>query len=631
MTTQWKFYGRKKEIQTLEKFVNHRNGFSSLAIYGRRNVGKTALFRHFTTIPERNHDSRKIIRCALTPSKGSCHRFVTNLQSAIMKADSSLLDDYIAHENENFDVVKLARHILENGHILMIDEFQRIRLDGDPILEGLFQELIDDLRIPGPVWPDNWNPRLIVMGSEQQRLIEMFKHPRAPMFNRITDYLQMTPWAFSEFKEMVLDQGWDSHPNRLLTLWTAYNGLPRHWERFQNNSDLSDFSRIPDDSAWTREFMKREEHRRTSPGEGFQDQMEVQLRSSDLAIIRWLAEKPSGRNLATDLTAAASRPAVHAIRKALQKEHPDTDVSDAETVRTLIEEAIDRRLSDAHLGLLRARAPLDSESRIKWSVNDNFARFQLQGLEPFAPRIRADERAHQVLATERVSALQHLEGYGLEQFAARALYHFFAIGTDVLPANAAGRTELYTRLERTDVSGDLDIVLIHHKEHPTSAKNYDGLRDFWIGSAKRFAKAFGATKIRPEDSSMTSLWRDITRIRSFLAPLSGGDVLTQTHFFREWRGRVNYVVIARTFTEAEKSQLAQVISDMFAVHPEHGIDDVYSMDIADIMSGRGPQLLPLPEPCTKHAQDTLFKEQNEDVLTLPEPRPFETTDPFKMS
>ncbi|MCY4305055.1 MAG: ATP-binding protein, partial [Aestuariivita sp.] len=307
MTKPWGFYGRREELHTLDRFMNHRVGFSSLAIYGRRNVGKTALFQYFETTNKHRGDSRQIIKCTLNSPKGSCHRFVKDVQSAIMMTDKSLLDDYVADEDEDYNVAKLVRHLLEKGHIVMIDEFQRIRLDGDPILESLFQKLIDDLRIPGTVRPDIWNPRLIVMGSEQQRLVEMFKNVSAPMFNRITDYLHIIPWTFSEFKEMALDQGWASHQNRLLTLWTAYNGLPRHWDYFHKDGDLSDFSNIPDDGAWTRQFMKREEHRRTSPGEGFQDQMEVQLRPSDCAIVRWLGEKPEGRNLATDLKAPAER------------------------------------------------------------------------------------------------------------------------------------------------------------------------------------------------------------------------------------------------------------------------------------------------------------------------------------
>ncbi len=605
MPKPWAFYGRRAEIHALDRFVNHRAGFSSLVIYGRRNVGKTALLRHFAhTVycPVRGDDPRTIILCSLQQPQDDPPPFLENLRSAIARTNPMLLEDYTPHgvHDHEHPFVDLARHVLEKGHVLVLDEFQRIRWNDGDFLAGNFQALIDDFRIPGPARPADWHPRLILMGSEQQRLVTMFKNPRAPMFNRVDDFLHVQPWNFSELREMTCDQGWDRNPNRLLTLWTAYNGLPEPWRRLHNDADLSDFSRISDDTDWTRRFLDWEEHRRISPGEGFQDQMEVQLRPSDQAIVRWLAEKPEGRNLATDLTAPANRAAFQAIRSALQKDDPEAILSTPADVRTHVEDAIRRRLSAAHLGLLRERAPLDSEDTIKWSVADNAARFELQGLEPFAQARGADKIAQQVLATERMSALQHLEGYGLEQFAARALHHLFDVGTDHLPEGQAGRTWLYTRCTRTDVSGDLDILLIHHKAHPTSPKNYDGVRDFWIGSAKRSAQAFTAIQTQPQDGSSTTLQKDIARIPSFLTPLSVGSALTQTHFSKQWRGRVHYVVIARSFTDAEKALVSQTIADAFAVLPDHGIDAVYSLDIADMMSGRGPQPLPLPTLTPDH-------------------------------
>ncbi|MCY4289768.1 MAG: ATP-binding protein [Aestuariivita sp.] len=594
MTTQWKFYGRQKELRSLEEFFQTRGRFDVLAIRGRRRVGKSDLVQTFL---EGLADRRRIL-CQLEDTDITHDAFFERLAAAVTTTDPRLLVGFTVGEYEhNNRFSNLTAHLLQQGCVVVLDEFQNIGNTGNRNMQSQFQHLIDRLQRRGDRDFSQPHCRLILLGSEQQRFWEMLSHPRAPMYQRVDSSIHVQPWTFPEFREMARDQGWDRNPHRLLTLWTAYNGLPGHWRRFWANPALSDFSRIPDDTAWTREFLEREEaHRQTRDG-AFHRQMEIELRESDRAIVRWLAAKPEGRNMATDLAAPAERAAVQAIQTALQKDHPETDVSDHATARTLIEEAIERRLSGAHLGLLQACAPLDSADQIKWSVVDNFARFQLQGLEPFAQGVRAAESEHQILAKDRVSALQHLEGYGLEQFAARALRHLFETGADHLPAGQAGRTRLYTRFERTDVPGDLDIVLIHHKEHPTSPKNYDGERDFWIGSAKRAAGAFSATQTRRPVSSMTPLQQDIARIPAFLAPLSGEDTLTQTHFSEEWRGRVNYILIARIFTDTEKAQAARALAETFAAHPDPGIDQVYSLDIADIMSGRGPQ--PLPEPRAK--------------------------------
>ncbi len=52
------------------------------------------------------------------------------------------------------------------------------------------------------------------------------------MFNRVDEFLHVKPWTFAEFKEMTIDQGWQHNPHCLLKLWTAFDGLPGHWERF---------------------------------------------------------------------------------------------------------------------------------------------------------------------------------------------------------------------------------------------------------------------------------------------------------------------------------------------------------------------------------------------------------------
>ena len=121
------------------------------------------------------------------------------------------------------------------------------------------------------------------------------------MFGRVNHFHHVEPWTFAEFKEMAQDQEWDQNPDRLLTLWTTYNGLPGHWERFWEEDHLSDFVQIRDSAEWTRQFLTMEEVYRTSPGGEFKDQMEVQLKSPDVELIRWLAERPEGRDISDAL------------------------------------------------------------------------------------------------------------------------------------------------------------------------------------------------------------------------------------------------------------------------------------------------------------------------------------------
>ena len=586
MRARWKFYGRKEELQDVSRFVDTDVGFSGMAIYGRRNVGKTALLGHFMRTENRAEDPRKIILCTLNATAGNYHRFVSDMREAVKDSDPALLKDYMPRENDAQEVVGLSRHILENGHILVIDEFQRIRLDGDEFLECLFQKLIDDLRIPGVPRADNWNPRLIVMGSEQQRLVEMFKRPIAPMFNRIDRMRAIHPWTFSEFNDMARDQGWDQNPNRLLTLWTAYNGIPGHWERFRRNDDaISDFRCIHDDDEWTRRFLAAEDRHRKNPGGRFKDQMEVQLRSSDLILVRWLAEKPSGRHILNDLKKTENQPIFQRIKTALQREYRAEDIND-EAVEIKINDAIEQRLSGTHLGFLRPRELLNSDGIIKWAVNDHFAQFQMQVIEPFE-----NARKREITQKDQLKQMANAEGMGLEAFAAEAMRYLFKVGADNLPKGQDGRCDIRHHVERKGVIGDIDVFVIHQREGNNPERIHEGRRDFWIGSVKRRPESFRHIN---SNQIETDVARDMRRVQDMIKPLTVGSFDLQEDFKTKWRNDVHFVVISRSFSDSERQVVAQDIANARAMNPDHGITHVYSMDIADMMSGRGPQLLTLP-------------------------------------
>jgi len=199
----------------------------------------------------------------------------------------------------------------------------------------------------------------------------------------------------------------------------------------------------------------------------------------------------------------------------------------------------------------------------------------------------------EIAQKDQAKTLANLEGSSLEACSADALRHLFDVGTAHLPKGQAGRCDIRHRVERKNVAGDVDVLIIHHQEGINPDRIHDGPRDFWIGSVKRRAQTFLHVKSNRTD---TDVARDIQRVQEVLKPLTVGPSDLIEDFKTEWRQTVHFVVIARSFTDAEKAMVAQAIANTFAAHPGHGIDQVYSLDIADIMSGRGPQPLPLPEP-----------------------------------
>ena len=596
-TKNWRFYGRRSELHKLDAFVRSNERFSTLAIRGRRKVGKTALMNEYRQMHRDTSDSRALVICPLQKPIQGTHRFHENLRTAIQITDPSLLDGYVPSNDPHDAFTRMAYHILEKGHILILDEFQRIGYDGSQYLESVFQEQIDRLGDISTIRPEVWHPRLIVMGSEQQKLWEMFNHPTAPMYQQIWHSIHVKPWSFAELKEVVADQGWNKNVNRLLTLWTAYNGLPGHWERFAWERHLSNFSQILNDEEWSRQFLKMEDLHRTSPNGPFHSQMEVELRPSDLALVRWLASRPSGYSIDTDLGHRDHRQAFNAIKTALQKEQPDENISDT-NILDKSHDAIRKRLSGEHLGLLDTRSPLDSASKTKWFVCDNFARFQLNVFKTDNIDDQWAENENEIIETDRLADMRTLEGLGLETFVANGLRTLFETGTDVIPSNQARRTWIRTHVEREGIAGDLDVMVIHQEKHPTSPRNYDGNRNFWIGSVKRTASEFYRSTKDKDCHRTTALQRDIKRVNLFLQPINHGTALALEHFKKNWCREVNFIIISRSFSDADRKEITQEIVEIFKFPQKnsdrnHGIDRVFMMSIDDIMSGRGPQLLNL--------------------------------------
>ena len=163
-------------------------------------------------------------------------------------------------------------------------------------------------------------------------------------------------------------------------------------------------TRFAEDHDWTQALLAMEETYRTSPGLGFHDQMEVQLRESDLILVRWLAERPSGRDPET-LMNRDHLPTLERITDALQEEH-QKELTPAQGM-PYVTKTIKKRLSGQHLGLLRPLGSLEAHAAgtVKWAVSDLFARFQLRVLEPAVTVTAASDLDDDNIAENRASAL----------------------------------------------------------------------------------------------------------------------------------------------------------------------------------------------------------------------------------
>ncbi len=567
--TGWRFYGRGREIGILERFMSEGPAFDAIAIRGRRQVGKSLLVGHFF----RNRKSASpVIVCHLADAGDPFH-FVHSLKAEVMDIRPGLLDGFRPTGNDVFDFPRLTRHLLERGCTVVLDEFQRIDFNGtfQGHLPSLFQKVLDDLRHS---WDDSrkggpdWRPRLVVMGSRQQKLMDMFHDPTAPMFNRIRKELHLKPWTFPEIAEMARDQGWDRRPDRLLALWTAYGGMPDHWQRFSENGGLSDFShRIPD-RDWMDGLLLSEEEYRNTPHGSFDRQMEIQLRPLDRDIVAWLAEKPGGHPLHI-LPNSLRKRAAESFRETFPEK---AATPDSQAAGLYLDEAIGRRLSGRHLGLLERRCAIDDHESERWHVADDHARFQLDVLEHARKRIDRDPLmspgAARRLYRER---MERMEGSGLETLAVSALEHLFATGADAIPPGRRDSIALQHGAWRRNPPAEIDFLAMDETAPGT----------LWLGSCKRTATGHDPA----------TDWRNL---QNYLKPVPTG-LGERGHPGGMQDFRRRFLFVSPVFDDAAKEGLARKAADLMAGLPEgHGITGWFTMDIPGMLEEKGPRPLWLP-------------------------------------
>ncbi len=569
----WRFYGRRREIRDLHGFMDGTGGFKAIVLRGQRQIGKTELIRNFFAT-EQTDDDRPTIICHIGLADGNPSRFHEIMERSVHETCPEILDGYIALANPVNAFPDLVRHLLSRGCTVVLDEFQRIAEDGN-WLPSMFQNVID--RVRSENYASGQLPRLIVMGSEQQKLMDMFLDPKAPLFERIKEQIHLRPWTFTDLAEVAKDQGWDTRPDRLLTLWTAFGGLPAHWERFAENPALADFSLSMDDTAWTDAFLAVEEAFRQMPEGDFATRMEIQLRPVDRLVLAWLAERPGGYRLG-DLPEHLHQVLAAQARKEGQ------EGADGDLAQVALRHILEARLSGQHLGLVDRRNAVDDRNVQRWYIDDNHARFHLDVLEkvhdmvigsgfPITPEEIAD------LRRERMA---DAEGQGLETLTFAGLKHLYGIEYPTRPTDPPERRRLTHGAWRQLPRAEVDILL-----------RDDSADRLWGVFAKR-----PADRHRPAP--------DCRHVANWLLPLQE---TARNEPDRRWNGAMarlrtrprGLLFVARSFGAKDIAALERRIGEAILSEPEvKAVSEWSVMDIADMLSGRGPRPIRAPRPSDRH-------------------------------
>ncbi len=491
---EWRFYGREAELDAVGDFIRVP-GFAAGLVTGGRGIGKTELMQKLRA---RMAGQARILIFELDDpgienQAEANQRLFDETRPAFGEMASirppGQADIEIPGRPQQY-FVGIIRELLAQGAVVCLDEFHMARPMG---LEGKLKRLIDRSRSLSGDRPPG---KLIMMGSHQQQVLEMFRG-REPLHDRAVDVSKLTPWPLPTVFEMAQEQGILQFPGRMLTLWTAFGGVPGKWRNFvaapppvvapgeERIPALADMGAWKSDHAWRKAFLAWERLRlQQGPRERFDNKAYVELAEVAKEALLWLALPRPKTEKFSDFPVELRRRPNRALGDAL------------DTLRD-------------HLGLVEYTAEFMTESYPRWRIADNSTLFQINvypELFTQAGRQKIGERVDREPEAAALERLQDLEGHALERMAAAWLDSQPDVS---LSLHAAWRQGL----------ADIDVLAIR-------GRRTDPASVLVMAGCKRNARAHDTTRLdRQFDEFLGDipgkygkLLRDLTREKLLVSP-----------------------------------------------------------------------------------------------------------------
>lgn len=208
----WGFYGRSEELVQLQKILGRGRWFFA-KISGRRRVGKTSLIHQaFGGYPE------KFLYVQIPDSEE------TGVLSAFTDALSTFAITTIAIPRTLGELADAIGQLARQGHVIVLDEFQyfaKKRLEAFP---SHMQRVVDGLSRDAASVPGG----LFVLGSLFTEMCALLEERHAPLYGRVTDTLDLQHLDIAAILEILRTHA-DDDPERLLTLWNLFEGVPKFY------------------------------------------------------------------------------------------------------------------------------------------------------------------------------------------------------------------------------------------------------------------------------------------------------------------------------------------------------------------------------------------------------------------
>lgn len=211
----WGFYGRNDELRNVADILA-RNRWFFAKMTGRRRIGKTTLIQRAI---QRAGD-RPVFYVQI-PDSGPA-----GVLSAVRDAmeNFQIPPDRFSPPRTLAELARMIRDLVRAAFVVVLDEFQYFNREKLRSFCSFLQSEVDELandsvRIPGG---------LIVLGSLHTEMMALLEDRSAPLFNRTTDEIALTHLDIGSILELLREHA-DTNVDRLLFLWTLFEGVPKFY------------------------------------------------------------------------------------------------------------------------------------------------------------------------------------------------------------------------------------------------------------------------------------------------------------------------------------------------------------------------------------------------------------------
>lgn len=209
---EWGFYGRREQLSQLRALFQRRR-FFFLRISGRRRIGKTSLVREAL-----GAERRERVLYIPTPDSDP---------AGVVANAREFLESFRVDVPPPVDLRSFAAAIasaVRAGYVVALDEFQyfsrKALFDFNSWLQAEVDALLADAA--------NVSGGLIVLGSIHTEMSALLEDRQAPLFNRVTDNLELGHLDLESVLEILRHHSQPS-PERLLFFWNLFEGVPKFY------------------------------------------------------------------------------------------------------------------------------------------------------------------------------------------------------------------------------------------------------------------------------------------------------------------------------------------------------------------------------------------------------------------